>query len=189
MVTALDKQTALVLIDLQKGIVSRQTATPVQNIIANAVKLIDAFRKKGLPVVFTNVVMGNAAWTKTRKEQNMTQGATPTPDLFEIIAEVNKQPEDILITKHTWSAFYETELDEELKKRGITGIVMGGVSTSIGVEGTARAASERGYNITFAKDAMTDMFAEAHERSLQFIFPRLGEVDDTDKIIEMLEAL
>ncbi len=187
MVTALDKQTALILIDLQKGIVSRQTATPVQEIINNAVKLIDAFRKAGLPIIFTNVVAGNAAWTKTRKEVNMQQGASPTPDMFEIVPEVNKQPEDILITKHTWNAFFETAMDEELKKRGITGIVIGGVATSIGVEGTARAASERGYNVTFAKDAMTDVAAEAHERSIKYIFPRMGEIDDTDKIIEKMQ--
>ena len=64
--------------------------------------------------------------------------------------------------------------------------MIAGISTSIGVEGTARGASERGYNIAFAKDAMTDMFAEAHERSLKYIFPRIGEIDDTDKIIEKL---
>ncbi len=189
MVTALDKQTALVLIDLQKGIVTRQTATPIQDIIQNVAKLIEAFRKKGLPIIFTNVVMGNAPFTKTRKEQNMTQGAVPTPDFSDIIAEVNKQPEDILITKHSWNAFFETALEEELKKRGITGIVIGGVATSIGVEGTARAASERGFNVAFAKDAMTDVSAEAEERSLKYIFPRMGEIDETDKIIEKLEAI
>ncbi len=80
-------------------------------------------------------------------------------------------------------------MDEELKKRNITGIVIGGVSTSIGVEGTARQASERGYNITFAKDAMMDMFIDAHENSLKYIFPRMGEIDTTDKIIEKLIAL
>jgi nicotinamidase-related amidase len=64
--------------------------------------------------------------------------------------------------------------------------VMAGISTSIGVEGTARQASERGYNITFASDAMTDMVAEAHERSIKYIFPRMGEVDITEKIIEKL---
>ncbi len=189
MVTVLDKQTALVLIDLQKGIVNRQTATPVKDVVANAVKLIEAFRKKGLPIIFTNVIMGNAPFTKTRKEQQMQQPANPTPDLFEIIPEVAKQPEDILVTKHTWNAFFETDLEEELKSRGITGIVIGGVATSIGVEGTARAASERGYNVAFAQDAMTDMAMEAHERSLKYIFPRMGEIDDTDKIIERLEEL
>lgn len=184
MITATDKQTALVLIDLQKGIVSRPTATPVNEIIDNVIKLIDAFRKKGLPIIFTNVIMKDSPFARTRKQQPM-QGA-PTPDFSEIIPDVNKQPKDLLITKHSWNAFFETPLEEELKSRGITGIVVGGVSTSIGVEGTARAASERGYNIAFAKDAMTDTVAEAHERSVKYIFPRMGEVGDTDEIIEKL---
>jgi nicotinamidase-related amidase len=61
--------------------------------------------------------------------------------------------------------------------------VLAGVATSIGVEGTARAASEHRYNVTFARDAMTDIFADAHERSLQYIFPRIGEIGETDEII------
>ena len=96
------------------------------------------------------------------------------------------KPDDIFITQKCWGAFYETALDEELKKRNVSGIVLAGISTSIGVEGTARQASERGYNIAFARDAMTDMVATAHENSLKYIFPRMGEVDDTDKIVAKL---
>ncbi|MDB5111762.1 MAG: isochorismatase family protein, partial [Mucilaginibacter sp.] len=107
-------------------------------------------------------------------------------DWLEITPEIETESGDIFITKTTWSAFYNTQLDEELKKRGITGVVMAGISTSIGVEGTARNASERGYNVTFASDAMTDMFMEAHERSMKYIFPRMGEIDVTHKIIEQL---
>ncbi len=123
---------------------------------------------------------------KVRKDANPPQRAPFSEDLLEIAPEIKTQPGDIFITKHTWGAFYETALDEELKKRNVTGIVLAGISTSIGVEGTARGASERGYNITFAKDAMTDMFADAHEHSLKHIFPRIGEVDEADKIIEKL---
>jgi len=104
----------------------------------------------------------------------------------QLIPEMKTTPQDILITKHTWGSFFETALDDELKKRNVTGIVIGGISTSIGVEGTSRQASERGYNITFAKDAMTDMVAAAHDNSLQYIFPRMGEIDDTDNIIMKL---
>ncbi|MGI4805729.1 MAG: isochorismatase family protein, partial [Janthinobacterium lividum] len=81
---------------------------------------------------------------------------------------------------------YRTVLDEELKKRNITQIVLAGVATSIGIEGTARAANERGYNIAFAQDAMTDRIAEAHENSLKYIFPRIGEIGDTMEIIKKL---
>ncbi len=185
MVTELDKNTALVLIDLQKGIVKQTLAKPVNEILDNVVKLVAAFRKASLPIVIVHVNPSGAAWTKARKDAKQSQ-QPPKEDWTEITPEVITQPDDIFITKRTWAAFYETPLDEELKKRNITGIVIGGISTSIGVEGTAREAMQLGYNITFAQDAMTDMIAEAHERSIKYIFPRIGEVDDTDKILEKL---
>ena len=186
MITTLDKNTALVLIDLQKNIVQFPLAKPVAGILENAARLVEAFHKAALPVVIVNVNPTGAAWTKVRKDSKPLQNTAFKEDWLEITPEIKTAPGDIFITKHTWSAFYETALHEELQKRNVTGIVLAGISTSIGVEGTARGASERGYNITFAKDAMTDMFADAHENSLKYIFPRIGEVDDTDKIIEKL---
>ena len=185
MITAIDSNTALVLIDLQKGIVGRNFPTPVSEIVQNAAKLTDAFHKAGLPVVIVNVNTAGAAWLKARKEPAAPQPASQ-PGWTDIIPDIQSQPGDIFITKHTWGAFFETALDEELKKRKVTGIVLGGIATSIGVEGTARQASERAYNISFATDAMTDMSAEAHAHSLKYIFPRIGELGSTDEIIAKL---
>lgn len=186
MVTSIDKKTALVLIDLQKGTTQRLAENQLNAILENAAKLVAAFRKANLPIVIVNVNPAGAAWTKVRKDSKSAPNAELKEDWLDIVPEIKTQSDDIFITKHTWNAFYETALDEELKKRNITGIVLAGVSTSIGVEGTARAASERGYNITFAKDAMTDTSEEAHANSLKYIFPRIGETDDSDKIIEKL---
>lgn len=186
MITELDKKTALILIDLQKGIVGFPLAHPVEGILTNAAKLVDAFRKAGLPIVYVNVNPAGAKWTTSRKDPAPASNIVFKEDWAEIVAEVNAQPDDIFITKHTWGAFFETALDEELTKREITGIVIGGISTSIGVEGTARQASERGYNITFVTDAMTDMVATAHENSLKAIFPRMGETGTTDDVINKL---
>lgn len=185
MITALDKKTALILIDLQKSVIALPLAHPVEEILDNVNRLVAAFRKKNLPIVFVNVNPAGAAWTKSRKE------AKPNPlpddqDWYRITDKIDMGENDICITKHTWSAFFETPLDDELKQRAVTGIVLAGISTSIGVEGTARAASERGYNLSFAIDAMTDMQPLAHERSIRFIFPRMGETGTTKEIIEKL---
>ncbi|MES2426133.1 MAG: isochorismatase family protein [Bacteroidota bacterium] len=185
MITALDKNTALILIDLQKGIVVYPTAHPIQNILTNAAKLVAAFREAGQPIVIVNVKTAGAAWTKARKEPASPRPA-PGADWLEIVPEIETEPTDIFITKHTWGAFFETDLHDELKKRGVTGIVIGGVSTSKGVEGTARQASELGYNITFAKDVMTDTIADAHTNSIKYIFPGIGEIGDTDDVIALL---
>ena len=188
MVTALDSNTALVLIDLQKAIVHRPMATPVGDVLGNAAKLVKAFRTAGWPIVIVNVNPAGSAWTKTRKDAPAPQGGALPEGWLDIVPEIATQPGDIFITKHGWNAFYGTALDAALKERGITGIVLGGISTSIGVEGTARAASELAYNITFAQDAMTDTVAEAHAHSLKYIFPRIGEVGHTAHIIEKMPA-
>ena len=187
MITALDKNTALVLIDFQNMVVETPVAHSVDDVLNNANKLIAAFRNKNLPVVIVNVKPKDAAWLKSRKDVKMP--AFPNDEnLYKITNKLHTDSSDISITKHTWNAFFETALHELLQKNAVTGIVLTGISTSIGVEGTARAASELGYNISFAVDAMTDRQKEAHERSIQFIFPRMGETGSTADIAAMLEG-
>ena len=196
MITEIDPKTALVLIDLQKGIVNLPVVHPVADVIAKATELIAAFRTKNLPVVIVNVNPLGAKWTQSRVEsatapkgeENIKQAraAMEQGGFFDIIDEVKTQPDDIFITKTTWNAFFETALHAQLQSHGITNIVLAGVATSIGVEGTARNASEHGYNITFASDAMTDLHLDAHENSFKNIFPRIGEVGDTATIIKKL---
>lgn len=196
MITELDPKTALVLIDLQKGITRMDTAHPTTEVIARSAELAAAFRSKNLPVVVVNVNPLGAKWTQTRVEQStapkgedavkQAQAAMEQNGFFDIVPELNAGGNDIFITKTSWSAFYETDLEEKLKALDITSIVLAGVATSIGVEGTARDASRIGYNLTFAADAMTDIHLSAHEHSMKLIFPRIGEVDDTAAILKKL---
>jgi nicotinamidase-related amidase len=186
MVTALDKNTALILIDLQKGIAAFPVVHPIEGVIANAAKLTNAFHKAGLPVVIVNVNPSGSKWTIARKEPSNMPAREFKADFFEIVPELKTQDGDIFVTKSTWGTFDSTDLHEQLQAKGVTGIVIGGVSTSIGVEGTARTASALGYNITFASDAMTDMIADAHENSFKHIFPRIGEIDTTQNILKFL---
>jgi len=185
MITTLDQNTALVLIDLQKYIVQLTGAHPMADILEKSAQLVEAFRKAGKPIVVVHVEPTGAAF-KTRRD-NKANSMTELPaDWSEIAPEIKTEPTDIFITKKTWGAFYNTGLHEELQKRGITQIVLAGVATSIGVEATARSANEFAYNIAFASDAMTDMFAEAHAHSFKYIFPRIGEVGTAAEIIEKL---
>jgi nicotinamidase-related amidase len=191
MITAIDKNTALVLIDLQKGILKMPVVYPIKNVLEKSAHLVGAFRKAGLPIVIVNVIPSNKPGLELRKDNNPTKSITSSitsmSDFAEIADEIKTEATDIFITKGTWNAFFNTVLHEELQKRNITGIVLAGVSTSIGVEGTARAAGELAYNISFATDAMTDMKAEAHQNSINIIFPRLGEVGTTADISRKLE--
>ncbi|NII09564.1 isochorismatase family protein [Oleiagrimonas sp. C23AA] len=180
-VTELDPKTALIIVDLQKGIVGLPCAHPMPAIVEQSAKLAQAFRAKGRPVVLVNVT----GVAPGRNEQPPHGGAWPD-DFAELIPELDVQPSDLKITKRTWGAFVHTDLDAQLKALGVTQVVLAGVATSIGVESTARQAYEYGYNVTLATDAMTDRSAEAHDNSVQRIFPRLGETGASTDIIALL---
>lgn len=189
MITEIDEKGALVLIDLQQGI-AHGTVHPVEEVIANSVRLVEAFHERGLPVVLVTVNPIGAAFLSTRIEgvgSNRTK--LVLPDNFdELVPQIPVTKGDIRVRKRHWNAFFETGLHEQLQKLGVTQIVLGGIATSIGVEGTARSASEFGYNLAFATDAMSDRTLEAHGHSLKFIFPRLGELGTTDELIARLPA-
>ena len=180
--TTLDPNTAVVIIDLQKGIVAMPTVHPTVDVIARSRALADAFRARGLPVVLVNVE-GTAPG---RTEQPRHAG--PFPDGWtDLVPELNRQPGDIAVTKRTWGAFASTDLERRLKARGVTQVVITGVATGSGVEATARQAYEAGFNVTLAIDAMTDMRAEAHRYSIANVFPRLGETGTAQEIIDLLD--
>ncbi|MFM0741376.1 isochorismatase family protein [Paraburkholderia xenovorans] len=179
--TTLDAKTALVVIDLQQGIVALPTAHPTSDVVKRSVSLLDAFRSRGLPVVLVNVTGGAPG----RADQARPTGDFPA-GFADLVPELKQQPSDHLVTKRTWGAFTNTDLDAYLRKQGVTQIVLAGVATSIGVESTARFAHELGFNVTFAVDAMTDLHADAHTNSVTRIFPRLGETGTTQDVLDLL---
>lgn len=181
-VTTLDAKSALIVIDLQKGIVALPAAHPIDGVVSNASALAEAFRERGLPVVLVNV----AGMAPGRTEQPRRGGTFPN-GWTDLIPELNRQPQDRLVTKMTPCAFTGTGLDAHLKSLEVTQVVVVGVSTSNGVEVTARQAFELGFNVTLATDAMTDMNAEAHAYSVTKVFPRIGETGTTQEIIEFLD--
>ena len=184
--TTLDQNTALVLIDLQRGIVGMPT-TPLTSaeVVSNSVKLADAFRAAGAPVVLVRVSFApDFSDALPGRTENQGFGGVPPEGWDILVDDVSGHPGDIRVTKHNWGAFHGTDLDVQLRRRGVTQIVLGGISTSIGVESTARAAYEHGYHVAVATDAVTDSDADAHRNSLERIFPRLGESGTTEEILE-----
>jgi nicotinamidase-related amidase len=182
--TKLDTTAALVVIDLQKGIVGLPTVHPVSEIIGRTAQLARAFRERGLPVVLVNV---------TGRAPGRTDAGAPTfsfpADWSEVVAELQQHPDDYIVSKQRWGAFIGTSLDDYLRQRGVTQIFMTGVATSAGVESTARSAYDHGYNVVLVTDAMTDRSEEAHRHCVEKIFPRLGETDTTDNVLKLLQEV
>jgi nicotinamidase-related amidase len=185
--TALDPKTALVVVDLQKGLANSPAVHPFEDIVANARRLVDAFRGAGQTVVLVTVTFSADGGDRLRPRAEMPFRALPaSPEFAELMPELAPRPGDLVITKRQPNAFYGTELDLQLRRRQVTGIVLAGVTTSSGIDTTARAAHERGYNLTFASDAITDVDPAAHELVMTKIFPRLGEVDTTAALLGLL---
>jgi len=179
------RTTALVLIDLQKGIIGRPLAPYSGAEVLKAGKdLAQRFRAAGAPVILVSVRW--AADFKDALRQPVDQPFAPPPgglpaDFVEL-AEGLEQPGDLRIIKRQWGAFYGTDLDLQLRRRGIQTIVLGGIATNIGVESTARQAWEHGYAIVMAEDATTGMSAEMHEFAFKNILPRISRVSKTSEI-------
>ena len=171
------KTTALVVIDLQHAIVSRETApySPT-DVIRNVRTLADTLRSHGVTI---DEVL------RLTVDQSMPRPAGGIPsNASDLIPEIGLQSSDVVILKRQWGAFYGTGLDQQLRRRGIRTIIMAGIATNIGVESTARAAFDRGYELIFAEDAMSSIGAEAHRFSTTQIFPRMGRVRSSKEIAD-----
>lgn len=184
----LDPATALVLIDLQQGILAMPTARPADAVLANGIALAEAFRAHKLPVVLVNVAWSPDGGDLPTTDVDRPGPATAPPAAFSVIPAELAALGDVTVTKRHWGAFTGTELDLQLRRRGVHRIVLAGISTSVGVESTARTAWEHSYGLVFAEDATADLDAASHAHSFEKIFPRIGRVSSTAEIIAALDA-
>ncbi|WP_330986244.1 MULTISPECIES: hydrolase [Enterobacterales] len=182
------KKTALVVIDLQEGILSFAGGPhAADDVVAKAAKLAAKCREQGSPVVMVRVGWsadgGDAV--KTLVDAQAPAHALPE-NWMTYPPALGKKDTDIEVTKRQWGAFYGTDLELQLRRRGIDTIVLCGISTNIGVESTARNAWELGFNVVIVEDACSAATAEQHQGSMTNIFPRLGRVRSTEEILKAL---
>ena len=182
--------TALIVIDLQRGIVARPAAPHSANdVVARCARLADAFRSQKALVVLVHVAFSGDDRDRLKPEADSAPPSGPTPaDWSEIVPEIGPRPGDIVITKRQWGAFYGTALDLQLRRRGIRTLVFGGIATNFGVESTARDAYERGFEQLFVEDAMSGLTEDAHRFAITTIFPRMGRIRSTDDVLAAITA-
>jgi nicotinamidase-related amidase len=180
------KKTALVLIDLQNAVVGMNPAPhSTDKVVENSRKLADAFRVHGAPVVYVRVDLND--FMKLPVDQPHNMGDKPLPPVAsEIAASAGFQPGDILVTKRHWGAFGGTDLEQQLKSRGIDTVVLTGISTNAGVESTARQGTGLGFAFVLVEDACSSQNAEHHRFAFENIFPRLTRVRSTDEVLAAL---
>jgi nicotinamidase-related amidase len=180
--------TALVLIDLQRGIVARDAKPHTSaQVVERASRLAKRFREKDALVVLVHVAFAADFGDRLNPPADSPTPAAPLPpEWSEIIPELGSGSRDVVITKRNWGAFYGTALDQQLRRRHIRTIVLGGIATNMGVESTARDAYERGYEQVFVEDACSTFSEEMHAFPFQNIFPRIGRVRSTSEVLTAL---
>jgi len=185
------RSTALLLLDLQKGILGIAAGGPhsAAEVVTAGGALAKRFRQ-----LKSTVVLVRIGWSTDGGDVLRQPVDRPPPlpaklpaDWLEFPAELAVVDSDIKIIKRQWGAFYGTDLDLQLRRRGIKTVVLGGISTNIGVESTARAAWEHGYALVLAEDAMSGQSPENHRFATEQIFPRLGLVRKTTEILAALD--
>ena len=179
--TQIDTNAALIVIDLQKGIVGLPGA-PLSTaaVVEKSAQLARAFRAKKLPVILVNVAGRSAG------RVDVSRDFSPPAGWDELVPELDRQPSDYTVTKLQIGAFYGTALEQILRRHGVTQVFLTGVATSIGVEATVRQAYDFGFSVVTVSDAMTDLSAEAHDYAVAKVFPRIAEVATAADVLAKL---
>lgn len=184
------RQTALISIDLQRSNVGRELAPhSAADVVQRSRRIADELRAVGGTVVWVRVDVTALLSLPADASISRPPGSpVPPPEFSELVPELQVQDGDVRITKRQWGAFYGTDLDQQLRRRGIRTLVMSGIATNFGVESTARAAFDRGYELVFVEDAMTSLAAEPHEFANRHVFPRMGRVRSTEVLLAALAS-
>lgn len=182
--------TALVAIDLQHGIVNLETVPhDSYDVVKRTAQIAESLRKKGGYAMFVRVTNAEDGADAIKVEADVIPPASPAPKpshWADLVNELGVGKNDVIITKRQWGAFYGTDLELHLRRRGIKTIVMTGIATNIGVESTARDAYERGFNQIIVEDACAALSEEAHNHSFNTTFGRFAKVRSTEQVLEAL---
>lgn len=182
-------ETALVVIDLQRGILALPAApNSAAEVVERAADLCGAARAAGVLVVFVRVTPSPDGADALRPISDLPPHAPSqlSPDWAELAPELGVRPDDIIITKRQWGAFYGTELDLQLRRRRVKTLVLCGISANIAIESTARDAYERGYNLVLVEDAIAARSADEHAFVMRTVFRRIGRVRQTAEVLAAL---
>ena len=179
------RTTALVLIDLQNGIVGRDLAPRSgPEVVETAKALARRFRAAVAPVVLVQVGWSadGADLPSQRVDEPMALPPGGVPAIWTALVDGLREQGDLTVLKRHWGAFTGTDLDLQLRRRGVKTVVLGGIATNFGVESTARSAWELGYDVVLVEDGCTATEEDLHRMAIDRIFPRMSRVVSADAV-------
>jgi nicotinamidase-related amidase len=185
------RQTALVIIDPQNWTLGMPIAPhSASTVVSNASRLARSLQAAGGTIILTRAAFSAGYADALRQPVDIAlplpEGGLP-PEALAFSSAFDIEP-DVVITKRQWSAFHGTELDLQLRRRGIDTLVLGGVMTNFGVESTARDAWQHSYSVIVAEDASSSIHTDMHRFSIETILPRVARVRATADILASLPA-
>jgi nicotinamidase-related amidase len=189
---------ALIVIDMQNDFIKPGGAlyskeTPME-IVPNIKTIIDLCHEKGIPVIYTQTMLKDefnispleVSYQPILIERGMREGTWG----YEIIDELTPQPEDHIVIKHRYDAFYNTNLRLTLNNiRGlgvVDTVIIVGTLTNVCCETTARSAFMNDYKVVFVSDANGTFDEKAHQATLFNISHFFGRVLSTQELIKVL---
>jgi nicotinamidase-related amidase len=197
-VTLDTSSTALVLVDFFNGLLGIEMHPYTgEQILDNAIALADAFREREALTVLTvgaaNPPVGGSYVSAPpasvfERDMSPLAGVAKVPDWQAFPDKLGPKPGDHVLRKFTWSAFFGTDLDFQLRRRGVQTVVLGGIATNFGAEGTGRDARALGYSVIFVEDAMRAITDEEHQHSVRYTLPMIGRVRSTHEVLAALGA-
>ena len=188
------KKSAVILVDMINAVAKGEGPpySPPANrqaVTENFTRLVAHCRSVGTPLIYitTHRRADNSDAPKTVSDIGGGGGAmlAGTPAV-QVVDELAPRPEDYLIVKPRFSAFYGTNLDGILKSLGTETILVGGISTQRSVEGTARDAKNRDMQCVVVSDCCTAGEEDVHQMTIDHVLPLLVRVRNTDEVIAAL---
>jgi gluconolactonase len=194
------KRTALIVQDMQNDVIIEGGAfadsgapehAKEQNVVANAAKLADAARSKGVPVIHVHYIVEegapglqlNAPLFEGVKEAKAlvrgTWGAAPAGGL-------EPKDGDYVIEKTRMSGWQGTRLDNLFRALGVDTVIVTGAWTNMSVEHTARTGADMGYRMVVPEDCCSTMNADWHNASINYALQNVSIVTNSGEVIEAL---
>ena len=195
-------RTALMVVDMQRGFLDPGEAMevpPARDIVPQIQVLLDLFRGKRLPVVFTEftyseavpVLVGLLHPEHRRAAPGAPRGfGKPSSSCLmgeanvRVVPDLAPQPGELVVTKHYYDGFNGTALDAALRARGVTHLVLTGTMTDICVLGTVIGGMNREYRMTVVEDATATLWPEIQRATLDIIARAYARVLTTKQIAE-----
>ncbi len=202
MALEIDKRhTALLVMDLENDVIHPDGAfkdfgfaqmVADNNILGKTNELLTAARGAGVKVIYVSIKFrpgyperpANAGlWEAVHAANALVEGTWGT----QIHDDVTPQEGEIVVTKKGASAFAASDLDQILSASHIGTLILAGVATNFVIEGTARQASDLGFNVVVVGDCCTSMSQEAHDAALNTALPFLSTISNLEEVVAALK--